>query len=166
MRTSRALALCVLFAAAPSVGCDDSPSTVVVINRFDDASVYKLWWNTTLIADPVPPLGASGAERTVPANDVAYALLAPVWSPASAGPPPSLIAIRSFEPLSVARGKALGIAVSDDTFVGNCAVGTPLDADTAAFIVERIFPGDFAGKRYDPATCSTTPATADAGPIQ
>ena len=30
---------------------------VFVVNRFDDASVYKFWWNTTLIADPVPASG-------------------------------------------------------------------------------------------------------------
>jgi len=153
-----------LFAAAtPLLGCDDTASMVVVVNRFDDASVYKLWWNTTLIADPVPPGQISAAERTVPSDDLAYALLAPGWSPATGGPPPALIAIQSFGRLSVTRGKTLGIAVSDDTFVGNCAAGTPLDADSAAFIVERIFPGDFAGATYDPATCTTTTPNTDAG---
>jgi hypothetical protein len=166
MTTSHRLLLCLLAlfpAVAPLLGCDDYASSVAVVNRFDDASVYKAWWNTTLIADPVPPGQLSAAERTVPANEFAYALLAPGWSPASGGPPPALIAIQSRERLSVARGNMLGIAISDDTFAGNCAAGAPLDAESAAFIVERIFPGDFAGATYDPATCMTTRASAATG---
>jgi hypothetical protein len=164
MTTSRALPLCLLglLTATPLLGCDDTASTVVVVNHLDDASVYKVWWNTTLIADPVPPGLTSPAERTVPANDFAYALLAPDWSPESGGPPTALIPIRSTDRLSLPRGAALDIVVSDGTFVGNCTAGTPLDAEGAAFIVERIFPGDFAGATYDPATCTTRRTGADA----
>ena len=73
MTTSRPLPLWLLLlglstAAAPLLGCDDTASMAVVVNRFDDASIYKLWWNTTLIADPVPPGQISVAERTVPAD--------------------------------------------------------------------------------------------------
>jgi hypothetical protein len=73
-----------------------------------------------------------------------------------------LVPARSARKLSVGRGDQLQIFVSDDTFVGNCAAGTPLDADSARLIVERIFPGDFAGVTYDPASCLTTPVAVDA----
>jgi hypothetical protein len=158
-------------AAIPLSGCNDTPATVVVGNGYpaspdSDAAatvtIYKLWWTTTLIADPVAPEGVSPIERTVPGSDYAYALLAPGWSPESGAPPAALIAARSAERLSVARGARLEIVVSDHTFVGNCAAGKPLDADSAALIVERIFPGAFAGARYDPATCVTSAAAGDA----
>jgi hypothetical protein len=159
-------------AAAPLSACNDTASTVVVANGYPTEAdggavapmtVFKVWWTTTLIADPVAPGATSAAERTVPGDDFAYALLAPGWSPDFGGAPPGLIAARSAARLTVARGDQLQIVVSDDTFEGNCAAGKPLDADTAAVIVERIFPGDFAGLTYDPATCATTPVTGDAG---
>jgi len=48
--------------------------------------------------------------------------------------------------------------VSDGEFVGNCAAGSVLGEDDARLVVERIFPGDFAGSSYDPATCTSAPA--------
>jgi hypothetical protein len=170
MTTSTKALVCTMTitAAALLPACNDTASTVVVTNAYPaDAeggapaamTVVKLWWMTTLIADPVAPATTSAAERAAPGDDFAYALLAPGWG----APPDALIAARSRERLSVARGEQLRIAVSDDTFIGNCAAGRPLDADTATLIVERIFPGDFAGATYDPSTCVTTPASADAG---
>ena len=161
--------LLALTAAAPLSGCDDTASTVVVTNAYPaDAPapmmVFKVWWTTTLVADPVAPGTSSASERTVPGDDFAYALLAPGWTSEGGAPPPALMAARSADELSVARGDRLEIVVSDGRFIGNCAAGKPLDAATAALIVESIFPGDFAGTTYDAATCVTTPVSADAGP--
>ena len=160
--------LLALTAAAPLSGCNDTASIVVVTNAYPaDAPapmmVFKVWWTTTLVADPVAP-ASSASERTVPGDDFAYALLAPGWTPELGAPPPALIAARSADELSVARGNQLEILISDDTFIGNCAAGKPLDAATAALIVESIFPGDFAGATYDPSTCTriTTLVSADA----
>ena len=163
--TSLAVRFSLLALAAttlPLSACDDTASTVMVENAYATITVYETWWATTLLADPVAPGATSAIERTVPGDDFAYALLAPGWTPGSGAPPAALIAARSAERLSVARGALLRIAVSDDAFIGNCAAGKPLDADSAQLIVERIFPGDFAGATYDPATCATTPASADA----
>jgi hypothetical protein len=177
MTTSMKTLLCLLGlagASAPLAGCNDTASTVLVANGYPagtdadggvaaSTTVFKVWWTTTLIADPVAPGATSAAERTVPGDDFAYALLAPSWSPDRGGAPPALIAARSAARLSVARGDQLEIMVSDETFDGDCAAGKPLDAETAALIVESIFPGDFAGARYDPSTCTTTPVAVDAG---
>jgi hypothetical protein len=152
-------------------GCDDTPTTAVVENAFAPASeaaaftptsVYKVWWVTTLFPDAVAPGASSEIERIIPAVDYAYALLAPGWSPADGGVPRRLVAVRSASKLGVAAHDVLRIVVSDETFVGDCAAGQPLDDADARLIVERIFPGEFVGATYDPATCTTTIAAHDA----
>jgi hypothetical protein len=167
---SSLVALAAASALAPLAGCDDTPTTAVVENGFPSASgaggpttVYEVWWVTTLFPDAVAPGALSETERTIPAAGFAYALLAPGWSPADGGRPARLIAARSADPLSVAVHDVLRIVVSPDTFVGDCATGPPLDADDARFIVERIFPGAFAGAAYDPATCTATTEAGDGG---
>lgn len=174
MKTSLSSPLWLLGLAAgvvPLFGCNDAPATLVVVNSYpaqSDAAIaapitiYKVWWKATLIVDPVPPDGASAVARTVPGSDHAYALLAPGWLPESGAPPTVLVAAQSAERLSLGRGAQLEILISDDTFIGNCAAGRPLDAESASLIVERIFPGDFAGASYDPTTCATTPIAGDA----
>jgi hypothetical protein len=170
MTTSRlaaSLRALVAGALATLAGCDDTPTTAVLANGFSSTAeapttVYEAWWLTTLFETPVPPGASSEAERTVPGTAFAYALLAPGWSPAAGGPPPRLIAARSSSPASASAHDLLRLLVSDETFVGDCAVGKPLDAADAEVIVERIFPGAFAGATYDPATCTTTRASPDA----
>jgi hypothetical protein len=161
------LALATSFTA----GCDDAPTRAFVDNGFAAApdagstaamTVYKVWWLTTLFADAVPAGATSETERPSPGSAFAYALLAPGWSPEDGGRPPRLVALESRGALSVSAHGVLSIAVSDDTFTGDCARGAPLGADDAALITERIFPGDFAGGSYDPATCVTTANDADA----
>jgi len=172
---SRRLAGPVVGAAllAAIAGCDDAPTTAVVENAFEtpaDAgaagamTVYEVWWGATLFPYPVGPGATSEVERTVPTDEFAYALLAPGWSPGAGGRPPRLVAARSRAKLTVPLHGRLEIAVSDDTFLGDCAGGGPLDADDARLVVERIFPGPFAGVTYDPATCTTTAVSADASP--
>jgi hypothetical protein len=156
---------------APTLaGCDDAPTTAVVENGFaapkgggaaGAVTVYKTWWVTTLFPDAVASGETSAPERTIPAADYAYALLAPGWSPSDGGAPAHLVAVKSTAKLSVAVHGVLRIVVSDDTFTGDCAAGAPLGADDARLIVERIFPGDFAGSVYDPSTCVSTPARSD-----
>jgi hypothetical protein len=161
-----------LVAAAALAGCDDDPTTAIVENALaatPDAgtaaptTVYKVWWLTTLFERPVAAGAASERERTIPGADFAYALLAPGWSPGDGGRPQRLVAIKSTTKLSVATHDTLRIVVSDDTFTGDCASGAPLDADDARLVTERLFPGDFAGVVYDPATCTTTPVASDGG---
>src|SRR6202000_3025230 len=56
------------------------------------------------------------------------------------------------------RGKLLPLTVSDETFAGNCAAGAPLSQDDADFVTQRIFPLEFAGQRYDAASCASAGA--------
>jgi hypothetical protein len=167
LRLAAGLALALL--ASP--GCDDAPTTAVVANGYpvagdvaDTMTVFKVWWAPTLFPDPVPPGEASETERTIPGSDFAYALLAPGWSAESATPPPRLVALKSTRALTAVAHERLAIPVSDDAFTGNCAAGSTLAEADARLIAERIFPGDFAGASYDPATCTSTPAPPDAGP--
>lgn len=140
---------------APADGGDPSAQTVV----------YRAWWLTTYFPDPVPAETVSTEQRTVPASDVAYAVLAPGWDPASNAPPTKLVVVKSKAPLSVARGDTLHIALSDQTFTGNCAAQQPLSQEDADFITRSIFPGEFTNATYDAKTCTTTAVpTDDAGP--
>ena len=66
--------------------------------------------------------------------------------------------------ITAGRGEVMHIAVSDSTFVGNCRSGQ-ITQEQADFVTSRIFPGPFAGKAYDAATCTTrdlTPSSAAA----
>jgi hypothetical protein len=147
-----------LLAGLLLAGCDDNPTTAIVRNQFaTTTTVYKLWWVTTLFTTPVAPGDASETERTIPATDYAYALIAPEW------PPTQLVAVKSMAKLSATEHQLLTIDVSDDQFGGNCASGSLLSDDDARLITERIFPGDFAGLSYDAATCTSTPRQSDAG---
>lgn len=159
-----------VIAGALILGCSNNPTTAVVENRYPVAhdggsstgtTVFKAWWVTTLFPTPVRPGATSETERTIPGSDYAYVLIAPGWVPDSDLLPARLIALKSISKLSATEHSLLTIAVSDEGFAGNCAAGSTLDADDARLIVERIFPGEFAGVTYDPATCASTPATAD-----
>jgi hypothetical protein len=127
-----------------------------------EMTVYKVWWVTTLLPDPVAPGQEGQVQRTVPGADHAYAVLAPGWDPSSGTPPTRFIAARSTASLGAARGTTLHVHVSDATFDGNCAAGRSLTQDEADLITQRIFPAEFAGIAYDAATCTAAPAV-DAG---
>ncbi len=170
------LSMCTLVAAtlAAITGCDgETPTSATVADGYPviaeggDSSkrviVYKVWWVTTLFDGPIVPGAESDTLRTVPAEDFAYALLAPGWDPASSAPPATLIPVHSANKLSVQRGETLRIEVGDATFVGNCAAGSPLPQTDADFITQSIFPGDFAAVTYDAKTCASTPVSSDGG---
>jgi hypothetical protein len=153
-----------------TAGCSgDNPTMVVVDNDFPAAAegggaasgvtVFKVWWVTSLMPDPVLPGAEGQPERTIPASDYAYAVLAPGWDPASGAPPTSVLAAKSTGVLTVAQGDTLHVHVSDVTFAGDCAAGQPLSQEDADLVTERIFPGEFAGVAYDAATCTRTPAS-------
>jgi hypothetical protein len=157
-----------------TTGCEtETATTAVVADRYPviadggdpstQLTVYKVWWVTTLFVDPVVPGAESALQRTVPAADYAYALLAPGWDPTSTTPPVILIPVRSADKLGVTRGETLRIEVSDATFVGNCAGGKTLSQDDADFITLRIFPGDFATVTYDAKNCTSTALPSDGG---
>jgi hypothetical protein len=169
------LVLVLALAALPNLaGCDTDAPTMIVVdddypaiaeggNSMNETTVYKVWWVTSFLPDPVAPGEEGQPERTVPNTDFAYAVLAPGWDPSRPTAPLRLLAAKSATQLTVARGDTLHVHVSDDTFVGNCGAGKPLTQDEADFITTRIFPGDFAGLTYDAATCSATRVSADAG---
>jgi hypothetical protein len=154
-------------------GCATSdPTTAVLLNQYPvatDAStsvattVYQAWWDVALFAAPIPAGQISDPVRVVQGTDYAYALLAPGWDSTSGTPPSRLIPIRSSHELTATRGDTLNIVISDATTVGNCAAGEPLSQTDADFITQRIFPGPFSDLRYDPASCTSSPAPADAG---
>jgi hypothetical protein len=171
----RAISAALGFAAIATlaVGCNDQPTTVTVANDYPAPSagaasaagmtVFKVWWVTTLLPSPVAPGETSEAQRTIPGNDFAYALLAPGWSPDSGSRPERLVAVKSVQKLQGSVHDLLTIAVSDQQFTGNCAAGSLLDDLDAQLIVQSIFPGSFVGLRYEPATCSSLPTATDGG---
>ena len=137
------------------MGCEGETATSALVqnsfqvgpdsgNAPSGVTVYRAWYFTTAFVDPVAPGASSDTQRTVPATDYVYAVLAPGWDPSSATPPTTLIPVRSKGKLSVGRGDTLMIDVSDATFDGNCAGGARLSQDDADFITQRIFPGQFA----------------------
>ena len=155
-----------------AAGCETAdPTSAVLDNAYEVAdptqgtamTIYKAWWSVALFPDPVAAGQASDAVRVVQGTDYAYALLAPGWDPTGGGMPSTLVPVRTAMRLTANRGDVLHIVVSDATTVGNCSAGNPLSADDAAFILERIFPGDFADATYDAATCTATPVAGDAG---
>jgi hypothetical protein len=148
-------------------GCEtENATTVVVDNDYPpipdggdvgkEMTVFKVWWVTSFMPDPVSPGNQGQPQRTVPNSDFAYAVLVPGWDPSAATAPMKLVAATSTVKLGVARGDVLHVQVSDTTFHGNCAVGQSLPQDDADFITQRIFPGDFAGVAYDAKSCTTT----------
>ena len=78
-------------------------------------------------------------------------------------PPTALMVVKSKAPFSVGRGDLLHIAVSDQTFAGNCAAKEPLSQEDVDFITQRIFPAEFTGFTYDAKTCTMKPVPSDAG---
>src|SRR5215469_11192668 len=135
----RALLVSALLAAT---SCATEDATIAVVDNGypTKITVFKVWWQTTVFVDAVAPGGEGTAERTVPATDTAYAILAPGWDPSSKTPPPVLLPAKSIAPFGTSRGETLHIVVSDATFAGNCAAGEPLTQPDADFITQRIFP--------------------------
>ncbi len=167
MKTKHFLLASSLLIALAACETED-PSKAVVDNAYvaPHAVVYRAWWVATYFPDPVPGATTSAEQRSVPASDFAYAVLAPDWDPASSTPPARFVALKSKSPLALARGETLHIVVDDRTFVGSCAAGQPLSQDDADFITQRIFPAEFANATYDARTCTTSttaPAATDGG---
>jgi hypothetical protein len=157
-----------------AVACDtEDPTRVVADNDYPvlpdgsdpalEMTVFKVWWVTSLLPDPVLAGGEGQPQRTVPGTDFAYAVLAPGWDPSSPTPPSRFVAVKSATTLSASRGDTLHVHVSDDAFVGNCTAGKPLSQEDADFITQRIFPGEFSGKTYNAATCAASLTVGDAG---
>lgn len=149
--------------ATNAVVADSYPAVLDGGDPSTQMTVYKVWWVTTSFLDPVAPGAESDAQRTVPAVDYAYALLAPGWDPTSSTPPTVLIPLRSADKLGVDRGDTLRIDVSDATFLGNCAGSKALSQADADFITQSIFPGAFAAVTYDAKTCTATVLPPDGG---
>jgi len=161
MNHLRVLAVSSLVVAFAACDTEDA-SKAVVENGYRQTVVYRAWWVATYFPEPVAGGATSTEQRSVPASDFAYAVLAQNWDPASATPPAAFVVVRSKAPLSVARGDTLHITIDDQTFTGSCAADQPLSQEEADLITQRIFPGEFANVTYDAKTCTTTPAASAA----
>ncbi|HZU85451.1 MAG TPA: hypothetical protein VE987_21115 [Polyangiaceae bacterium] len=173
VRTRSASVACVACAVGGVVvtaGCDTPNTLVVLDNRYPAAAaaplvVYRAAWQAVSFTDPVPPGMSSEPQSTVAASDnTAYVLLAPGWAPASSTTPASLVVLQSRGGFAVHLDQTLHIPVDDANFAGNCASGSLLSQAQADFVTGLVFPTDFAGLRYDAATCTTTPASDGARP--
>jgi hypothetical protein len=166
-----------LAGAALAVGCMnlDTPSTNVIFDNEYPATasadvLYEAYWSNVTFSGPdsgVAPLSpgeSSDAVTAVPASDnTAYAVLAPGWDPDASAAPTTFVVLQSRDGgFAVRLGDTLHIPVNDTTFAGNCATGPALLQSQADFITQIVFPSTFAGKRYDAASCTTTPI-GDAG---
>jgi hypothetical protein len=158
MRTLLTCAMLALF----SLGCDAPVTNVILDNEYSPTQsrlqvIYQAFWQAVSFTTPVPPGAASDAQLTVAASaNSAYALIAPGWDPMS-GAPASLLVLQSRDGFAVSTNTTLRIPVDDNTFAGNCNVGSFLDQVSADFITQRVFPSVFAGHSYDAATCTTSP---------
>ena len=172
LRAAALSSLVVAFAASLAACETEDASKAVVENGYprlapggDPANqivVYRAWWVATYFPDPVAGGATSAEQRSVPASDYAYAVLAPGWEEATGTPPSELVVVKSKAPLSLARGETLHILVDDQTFAGRCVANQPLSQDEADLITQRIFPGEFAGMTYDAATCKLSPPVGTA----
>jgi hypothetical protein len=148
--------------ASSSLACDtDTPTTALIENDWAPSeatppfTVYRVWYQSTLFFEPLAFGESSAAQRIVNGSAYAYALVALDFDPLGGGEPRRFLALRSHQELSVKRGDLLQIELSDETFDGNCFAGKALSQTDANFITERIFPGNFAGQRYDAESCET-----------
>lgn len=169
MPVSRAVAAVVVcFFVAPLAGGCDTPSTRVVLeNGYPAAAadafvVQRAFWQAVKFATPVSPGASTDPVKTVAASpNPAYVVVARGWDgDADAGAPlgVGVVVLQSRAGFEVHWNTTLHIVVDDTQFAGNCAVGSSLSQDDADFITGRVFAPDFAGRRYDAATCATTAA--------
>jgi hypothetical protein len=169
-RERKTIAAAIAVALATS-GCAEPATRVVFTNAYPAAPVttapvivYRGSWQAVALSDPLTPGASSDPQDTVAASpNTAYALLAPGWNPASGSTPEALVAVRSRAGFAVHLGTTVDIPVSDADFDGDCAAGSHLPREEADFITQRVFADDFAGRRYDPATCTTSPPFGDGG---
>jgi hypothetical protein len=151
-----------LLALALLWGCEESVTQVALDNRYPPSAdrplvIYRAVWQAVSFDDPVVPGASSLAMDTVPASaNTAYILLAPGYRPPA--PPGNLIVLRSRTGFAVSTDRTLRIPVDDSHFAGHCQAGSVLSREQADFITTRVFADEFAGQRYDPATCTTTAA--------
>lgn len=144
-----------------AIGCDVPSTNAVLDNDYPPSTgnalvIYKAFWQAVAFTAPVPPGASSDAQSTVPASaNSAWVLLAPGWDPSGPAAPMALVVLQSRQGFGVHLNQTLHIPVDDTTFAGNCAVGSTLAQADADFITQRVFAADFAGARYDAATCTT-----------
>ena len=156
--------------AIACAGLPDTPpkTSVVLENHYAPATslvVYDAFWlDVSFQGIAVAPGASSDPQPAIPASadNTAYVVLAPGWDSSTGAPPTQLVLLESRGGFAVALGDTLHIAVSDEGFAGNCATGSHLTQDEADFLTQIVFASDFAGQRYDAATCTTTPI-GDAG---
>lgn len=161
------LACACLDAVGGCAGWPDSApqnQTYVVLKNDYPASVaspliiYDAYWlNISFAGSPIAPGASSDPQLAIPTSgDAAYVVLAPGWDPSSEKQPASLIVLQSRSTYALALGDTLSIAVDDAAFAGNCAAGSSLTQEQAAFLTEIVFAADFAGFTYDASTCTVT----------
>jgi hypothetical protein len=155
-----------LFALLLASACEPPTSTVILDNGFAPSGpvIYQAYWEAVTFSTPVAPGTSSQPETTVSASaTTAYVVLAPGWNPASGAQPTSFVLLQSSGGFALHLGDTLHIPVSDETFDGDCSVGSELTQTQADFMTTIVFPGLFAGGHYDAATCTMTLPPQDAG---
>lgn len=151
------LMLCAALEGCAGFPDEARPAHAIVDNRYPGAVVNRAYWQAVSFDDPIPPGASSVVLEAVPSSaNRAYVLLAP------ASAPTSLVVLQSRVGFDASLGHTTRIPVDDGTFAGNCAAGSPLTQAEADFITQLVFARDFAHRRYDAATCTTT-EIGDAG---
>lgn len=142
-------------------GCDTPSTTVVLTNGYPAGSgqvIYRAFWQTVSFPTPLAPGEATDRQPALPSSEnTAYVVVAPGFTPGDGGMAPStFLVLQSRTGYALHLNGALGITVDDSSFAGNCAAGGALAQADADIITQRVFAADFAGLRYDAATCRTT----------
>jgi hypothetical protein len=126
--------------------CESSDATYAAVsNQLGDggATVYKVWYRTTLFTEPVTPGNDSPVHVVAPGGDVAYVLLVAEWDPNTGPKGPLVPAITPL--VGVDKGDIARIVVAKDAIRTACT-GTPtsgpLAQDEYDHIRLRIFPDE------------------------
>ena len=141
------------------VACDVPDTRVVLYDRFGASThnvVFAAQWENIAFTTPLAPGEASPPETAFESSGTtAYVVVAPGFEVGSQAPPTELLLLESTQLIAVALGDGVTIAVDDTTFAGDCTAGSMLPQADADLMTERVFPGIFAGRGYDAATCTT-----------
>jgi hypothetical protein len=157
------VAVLLVLAAGLAPACEPPSvaSTFVVVDDAYPAQsgyvVYRAFWQAVSFTAPIPPGSSSDPQSTVPASaNTAYVLVAPGWDPASGTSPTTFFVLQSRQGYGAHVNDTAHIPVSDASFAGDCAAGSPLTQAQADFVTQYVFPDVFGGFAYDAATCTTT----------
>lgn len=137
----RPLALLLPFAL---LGCEPDPTEASVVNDLPAATLEKVWFRTTLFAQPLETGQSSEPLRVGTGEEHAYALVR-IGSHA--------FVARTNDPVRAEAGEPVRIVFSPATSRSICFGDPKLTGADETFITSRVFPGDEV--TTDPALCTT-----------